>query len=412
MKPNTLYKKTLKPFPNSRKVNFYYSFSLEFVLKLIIKLNQHMSYFKPIKNKLFLSVKCWLIKGDVESKMKIQLYKAYCCLLLIIFSFLPLEAKVKYSFKEEYSLEEQKKILNTVSSMTKEDIAQLLSQYPMTKQFDFLAYIGMNPYDSTDRSESNLLKSLVNMILQNDKVLQADIYYDSMDNDIKKVSPLVKHIVMSPKYEDYLFDLYLNITNKSAPSFWTSYDLFNNIIAWNKKNHKLFETKVITLKDGKTAVSQVPSASLQLFANYLSEDINEVLKKINVENSPKLTFVDMKKNRASAWYSARRHTVYINLGSSNISWSALMGEVLWHELFHVWQHSYVNKTISEDFEKNAAMFNQGDLTSKESIWLAGILNANLKSYQPSSKGYEYYKSQPVEAEAFEFGKRIFKSLLR
>lgn len=343
--------------------------------------------------------------------MRLSFFKTLC-VSMILFTTLSLEARVKHRFTEEYNLEEQRQLLDSISSLEQSEYSQFLSKYPIDKQIDFLAYIGLYSYDTLNKPKAKFLKSLAHIILRNEQVLQVDIDYSFMDMDVKNISPLVRHIVMSPKYEDYLFDLYLSISEKSAPNFWTNYDLFNNIIAWDKKNHKLFDTKIITLKDGKTAVSQVPSSDLQLFIDYLSEDIDQVFEKMGIKDRPRLALVNMKRNRASAWYSARRHTVYINLGSRNISWSALMGEVLWHEIFHVWQHSYVKETISDNFKVNIASFEHKDFASKEKLWLAGIFNTNLEAYQQSRNGYKYYKSQPIEAEAFEFGEKIFKSLLR
>ncbi len=343
--------------------------------------------------------------------IRLQAAKIFCVLLVLFTSF-SLQARIKHSFTEGYNIKEHEQIIDSVSTLEYSKIPQFLKQYPIIKQIDLLAYIGLHSYNDLNKSQSKLLKGVSHLILRNEQILKLDVDYKFMDQGVKNISPLVRHIVMSPKYEDYLFDLYLSIANKSAPSFWTNYDLFHNIIAWDRKNNKLFKTKIITLQDGKTAVSQVPSDELQLFADYLSKDINEILEKLGIDDPPRLTFVNMKRNKASAWYSARRHTIYINLGSRNISWSALMGEVLWHEIYHVWQHSYIKENLLDDLEANVASFKQDDFAYKERLWLAGIFKANLEAYQQSRNGYQFYKSQPVEAKAFEFGEKIFQSLLR
>ncbi len=344
--------------------------------------------------------------------MKSQSLKLVFAFVMLLTSFCGF-AKETYKFQENYNLEASQKVLEAVAKEKRSTLEQFLTtQYSTRELVDFLSFVGVHSYSALPKEDMELFKFVGHVILKSGIFERVDLEYSFMDQSINEVSPLVKHIVMSPQYEDYLFDLYLSVTGKAAPSFWTNYDLFNNIVAWNRKNQKLFVTEIVPLKGGKNAVRQVPSPELQILADYLSKDVQEILKVFGVTDYPEITFVNMKQNRASAWYSDRRYTIYINLGSPNISWPALMGEVLWHELFHVWQNAYTEQLITDDMGTNMAYLLEGDYKTKENMWIAGVFNANLKSYQLSSRSYDNYRNQPIEAEAFEFGKKIFRNILK
>ncbi len=299
----------------------------------------------------------------------------------------------------QFNFNQQEETYNKIISRLEDDASyDILNHLSNDERVNLLAYTGMIDYEHIDPVFLARNKELITHLLPLTQIQYEDIH----ETDINIYQPLItkhaKKMILSNRYNNELKRLYPIIAQRKPLSFWQTYDLFKNMLAFGRKNNNL--------RIGSPHLKQLNSLE-----QMLEDDINYVAKQIGIKPL-NIRFDYDRARAAAAWYNTASHEITINLSNPNLTWSRLVGEILWHELFHAFQNSLVEQHIFSDRSAQLSYFNKATIDEQYQIWLAAIYNANISAYQISEHNFNIYSQQPLEKHASYFGRNIYTSIMK
>lgn len=319
--------------------------------------------------------------------------------ITILFSPLSSHTDYQNAF-DEFDYNQQEKTYNTAISYVEnqEDLKEYFTNLSTNERLNLLAYIGMTNYEDSDISTLTLHKQFSSSLIPFTKIKAEDVAHTSMAPHQKFISEHAKKMIMANRYNDELARLYPLVAKRKPLDFWQSFDLFKNMLAFGRKNSTLY----------------TGSSHLKHFKNLedmLEADVNFVTQRVG------MAYIDIrfdydKSRGAAAWYSIQNNQITINLAEENLTWSRLVGEILWHEAFHAYQNHLVETYRFDDRHTQEDFYSNATENQRYQLWLSGIYNANISAYQISEHSFSLYSAQPLERHAGHFGRDIYKMVTK
>ncbi len=279
----------------------------------------------------------------------------------------------------------------------KEKEVEYLNSLAELDRVNLLAYIGMTDFEDTDVDTLKANKLLAGYLLPLANTHKDDINIKEIENFEAIIMKKVKSVVMGNRYNDQLKKLYPALAQRKPLDFWQSYDLFKNMIAFARKNGSLHTNSPVLEK-------------MQPLADMIAADLNDVAAQVGM--APVKVEITYKRSKAaSAWYNIAQDTIYINIADRDLTWTRLTGEIVWHELFHAYQHHLVTQYVHQARNTQIEYYKNAQEDEQYKIWLSAIYNANTIAYQVSENSFTTYNQQPLEKHAHHFGRQVYRSIM-
>ncbi|MFV0431972.1 MAG: hypothetical protein ACK5MJ_07360 [Alphaproteobacteria bacterium] len=272
------------------------------------------------------------------------------------------------------------------------------------ERVELLIYIGLHNQDDFKNEEFKKVKILITEVLAGSADFVRGTYNYENGQFVQLLVPYVRNMMTGSQYDQELKRLYTKIAKRNSLDFWKSYDVFKNMLVFGDKNKTLYIEK-----ETSNGMRKVINPEFKTLEQYLSADIKKVTDLIGMD-APVINIVYAENRIAAAWYRKADNSININMAYDNLSWPKLTGDVIWHELYHAYQYYMVETYLDGDIdEMKTELTTESDAIEAGNIWLAAVYNANMMSYQASTLSYSRYRSQPIEAGAWDFGNSMYKA---